>query len=525
MNPRTFKAAILDLDGVITQTAKVHARAWKQLFDAYLKQREERDGEAHQPFDIDADYRQYVDGKPRYDGVQSFLESRGIALPLGNPGDEPGKETICGLGNRKNEIFHATLDREGVEVYTDTVEQIGAWKRAGWKVAVISSSRNCEAVLKAANLLDLFDAKVDGNDLGPLHLKGKPAPDMFLHAAQQLGVEPSQAIVVEDAISGVQAAREGQFGLVVGIARDRDARDLREAGADIVIKDLRELQDTEQFQAGEDRGPTPPVSALENTDEIASRLQHHTLALFLDYDGTLTPIVRRPEDATLSEEMRALLRQLAQHCTVAIVSGRDRQDAEGMVQVENLVYAGSHGFDIRGPEGLAMQHEGAKKLLPELDAAERQLRERITDINGAHVERKRFAIAVHYREVADDNDVEHVEKVVDEVCQEIAGLRKKGGKKIFEVQPDVEWDKGRAVLWLVQSLGLDKPGMVIMYIGDDVTDEDAFRALRRHDAGIGIRVATPDASTDAAYYLRDCEEVQQFLQSLLAILQESNVEA
>ena len=273
------------------------------------------------------------------------------------------------------------------------------------------------------------------------------------------------------------------------------------------------------------REQTPPVSALENVDKIASQLTHHTLALFLDYDGTLTPIVRRPEDATLSEEMRALLRQLAQHCTVAIVSGRDRQDAEGMVQVENLVYAGSHGFDIRGPEGLAMQHEGAKKLLPEIDAAERQLRERITDINGAHVERKRFAIAVHYREVADDDDVKHIERAVDEVCQEIAGLRKKGGKKIFEVQPDVEWDKGRAVLWLVQSLGLDKPGMVIMYIGDDVTDEDAFRALRRHDAGIGIRVATPDASTDAAYYLRDCPEVQQFLQSLLAILQESNVEA
>jgi trehalose-phosphatase len=268
-----------------------------------------------------------------------------------------------------------------------------------------------------------------------------------------------------------------------------------------------------------------PLSALENVDKIASRLKQRKLALFLDYDGTLTPIVRRPEDATLSEEMRALLRQLAQHCTVAIVSGRDRQDAEGMVQVENLVYAGSHGFDIRGPRGLAMQHADAKQLLPELDAAEQRLRERIADITGARIERKRFAIAVHYREVAADNDVEHVEKVVDEVCQEIAGLRKKGGKKIFELQPDVEWDKGRAVLWLVQALELDKPDMVIMYIGDDVTDEDAFRALRQHDAGIGVRVAAPDSNTDAAYYLRDCDEVQQLLQSLLAILQESNVEA
>ncbi|MEW6299633.1 MAG: trehalose-phosphatase [Thermodesulfobacteriota bacterium] len=269
---------------------------------------------------------------------------------------------------------------------------------------------------------------------------------------------------------------------------------------------------------------TLPVSALENMDKIAARLKRHQLALFLDYDGTLTPIVRRPEDATLSEQMRSVLRQLAGRCTVAIVSGRDRQDAEGMVRVEGLVYAGSHGFDIRGPHGLVMQHEGAEQRLPELDAAERQLRARTAAIAGARVERKRFAIAVHYREVADDDDVQQVEGVVDEVCRAHRGLRKKGGKKVFELQPDVEWDKGRAVLWLVQSLGLDKPGVAVVYIGDDVTDEDAFRALRQRDAGIGIRVAAPDSSTEAAYYLRDCEDVREFLQLLLALLREDSTE-
>jgi alpha,alpha-trehalase len=265
---------------------------------------------------------------------------------------------------------------------------------------------------------------------------------------------------------------------------------------------------------------TFPVSALDSADKIAAWLKHQKVALFLDYDGTLTPIVRRPEDATLSEEMRALLRQLAGRCTVAIVSGRDRQDVESMVRVEGLVYAGSHGFDIRGPHGLVMQHEGAEQRLPELDAAERQLRARTAAIAGARVERKRFAIAVHYREVADDDDVQQVERVVDEVCRAHPGLRKKGGKKVFELQPDVEWDKGRAVLWLVQSLGLDKPSVAVVYIGDDVTDEDAFRALRQHDTGIGVRVAAPDSSTEATYYLRDCEEVRGFLQLLLAILQE-----
>jgi alpha,alpha-trehalase len=365
---------------------------------------------------------------------------------------------------------------------------------------------------------------VDGNDLGPLCLEGKLAPDVFLHAARRLGVEPSQAIVVEDAISGVQAAREGRLDLVVGVAREHEANDLCKAGAEVVLQELRELQSVEQYQSGQDQLRPPPASVLENVDEIASRLKRRKVVLFLDYDGVLTPIVRRPEEAILSNEMRFLLHQLAGRCTVAIVSGRDRQDAEDMVQVENLVYAGSHGFDIRGPKGLAMQHEDAKKLLPELDEAERQLRQRITGVTGAHLERKRFAIAVHYREVANEHDVKYVEKIVDEVRQEYPGLRKKGGKKVFELQPDVEWDKGHAVLWLVQALELDKPDRIILYIGDDVTDEDAFQALRRRDGGVGIRVGLPDSGTDAVYYLRDCDEVRQFLQSLLSMLQDDIME-
>ncbi len=175
MNCHEFRAAILDMDGVITQTAKVHARAWKRMFDDYLDNRNEQKDESHAPFDIDHDYREYVDGKPRYAGVKSFLDSRGIVLPYGEDSDEPNRETICGLGNRKNELLHELLDRDGVETYEDTLEQIGHWKHDGVKVAVISSSRNCEAVLKAANVLELFDAKVDGNDLAREHLQGKPA--------------------------------------------------------------------------------------------------------------------------------------------------------------------------------------------------------------------------------------------------------------------------------------------------------------------------------------------------------------
>lgn len=504
------------MDGVITQTAKVHAKAWKRMFDEYLQRRAERQGESHEPFDIDHDYRHYVDGKPRYDGVRSFLESRGIEIPDGDADDPPEKETVCGMGNRKNQLFHELLDSDGVEVWDDTIEQIGTWKQAGWKVAVFSSSRNCEAVLRAAKVLDLFDARVDGNDLQRYQLAGKPAPDMLLRAAELLGVEPSRAVVLEDAIAGIEAGRAGRFGLVVGVARDRQADQLRQAGADCVVHDLRELKTASHCPPGEDCLQTPS-SALQHVDWIANRVAQHELALFLDYDGTLTPIVRRPEDATLSDDMRSLLRRLAEHCTLAIVSGRDRRDAEEMVQVGNLVYAGSHGFDIQGPD-IQMQHEKAQQSLPDLDDAQQQLQNRIEPITGAHVERKRFAIAVHYREVENDADIQRVQRTVDEVCDEHPKLRKKGGKKIFELQPDVEWDKGRAVLWLTDALGLNHSGVVVIYIGDDVTDEDAFRALRYRGTGIGIRVASPTSGTHATYYLRDCEEVKLFLGKLLEVI-------
>jgi alpha,alpha-trehalase len=241
MNAQPYDAAILDMDGVITRTAKLHARAWKQMFDAYLEGRGRREARTYEPFDADADYRRYVDGKTRFDGVRSFLDARSIRLPEGDPGDPPGKETVCGLGNRKDELFHELL-REGVEAYDDTIEQIGNWKKNGMKVAVISASRNCTEILKAAGVFDLFDATLDGNDLNRLHLKGKPAPDIFLRAATELGVSPERAIVVEDSLAGVQAGRAGGFGLVVGVARKGNLDELLRHGAGVAVYDLRELK-------------------------------------------------------------------------------------------------------------------------------------------------------------------------------------------------------------------------------------------------------------------------------------------
>ncbi len=376
-----FQAAILDTDGVIARTAKTHGHAWKTMFDEYLQRRSQQGREPYQSFDLTNDYRQHVDGKPRYDGLRAFLDSRGIELPFGDPSDDPDKETICGLGNRKNELFLELLEQGGIEVYEDTVEQIGNWKRDGVKVAVISSSRNCEAILNSAKLLHLFDAKVDGNDAQRLGIRGKPAPDIFLTAAKQLGVEPANALIVEDAISGVRAGRDGNFGLVVGVDRGQAAEDLRKAGADCVVRDLRELHTAGRCPPGENCLQTPS-SALRHAEWIAKGVGAGHLALFLDYDGTLTPIVRRPELATLSKEMKLLLGELGERCTVAIVSGRDRRNVEQMVDVDNLVYAGSHGFDIRGPGGLELQHQDAQSVIGELDEAERKLQAGIQNIAG-----------------------------------------------------------------------------------------------------------------------------------------------
>jgi alpha,alpha-trehalase len=236
-----FDAVLFDLDGVLTDTARLHAAAWKRMFDAYLAERAERTGEPFRPFDIGADYAAYVDGKPRFDGVRDFLKGRGIALPEGAADDPPSRETVCGLGNRKNELVNETMASEGVEAYPGSVALVRELRARGMKTAVVTSSGNCETVLAAARIADLFDTRVDGNDLGELGLAGKPAPDAFLEAARRVGVDAKRAVVVEDAISGVQAGRAGGFGLVIGVARKDNAQALAENGADVVVNDLAEL--------------------------------------------------------------------------------------------------------------------------------------------------------------------------------------------------------------------------------------------------------------------------------------------
>lgn len=246
---KRYDAVLFDLDGVITATAIVHSASWKRMFDEFLAERAKQTGTPFVPFDLEDDYKPYVDGRPRYDGVATFLESRGIDLPRGTPSDGPDEKTVCGLGNRKNQLILDVLATDGVEAYEGSVRLVRHLQKLGVRQAIVSSSKNAEAVLRAADLLDFFETRVDGVVAAEMKLPGKPNPDTFVEAARQLGVVPSRAVVVEDALAGVEAGVAGKFALVIGVDREGDPEALSAAGAHLVVDDLGELvpgEDREQ---------------------------------------------------------------------------------------------------------------------------------------------------------------------------------------------------------------------------------------------------------------------------------------
>jgi alpha,alpha-trehalase len=514
IDAEAIDAVIFDLDGVITKTAAVHRAAWATLFNEYLQERAERTAEPFRPFET-SDYLEFVDGKPRYDGVADFLASRDIDLPWGTPEDTPDDETVCGLGNRKNGYFLRHLETNGVEPYETTVDFVKELQRNGIETALISSSKNVTAVLGAAGLLDLFDVRIDGNVAAELGIPGKPDPAVFLEAASRVGVVPDRAAIVEDAQSGVAAGRAGGFRHVIGVDRGNQAEELAASGATVVVPDLIDV--TVEPVSAIDRTELP--SAADHSGEIAARLDGSQAAVFLDYDGVLTPIVAHPDDAVLSDEMRQVLTELASVTTVAVVSGRDVADVRGKVQVRGIYYAGSHGFDIISPSGDAVVDEQLDRFhvyLEPLDRATELLEAQLGDVPGAQVERKRFAIAVHYRRVA-DADLPTIEAAVEATAPEVPLLRVASGKKIFEFRPDFDWDKGRALHWLLGELGLDRYSITPLYLGDDTTDEDAFRVIRKR--GIGIVVGRDGAPSLAHFALETTDEVGTFLAFLADVLQ------
>lgn len=511
----TPRAVLFDVDGVVTGTAQAHAAAWKRLFDEYLEERARRSGEAFEPFDPVRDYRKYVDGRPRHDGVRGFLSSRGIELPRGSDEDAPERETVCGLGSRKNREFQAWLATHRVRPYAGTLRLIGELRASAIPVAAFSASRNADAVLRSAGVADLFDARVDGSDLARLGLPGKPDPAMLLEAARRLGVPPARCAVVEDAIAGVEAAARGGFGLVIGVARDAGGDALKAAGAHRVVRDAGVLRFTADMGLSV-RTLAGLPSVWDCEDEVRRRLAACVPAVFLDYDGTLTPIVEDHAKALLDADMRRAVAELGRHCPVTIVSGRDLGRLRELVELDTIFLAGSHGFEIAGPHGSGESLEAGGEFLTVLDEAEASLLKRLGGIEGHSLERKRFSIAVHYRRVA-QKDVATIRSIVDGVLTDQPRLRLGHGKKVFEIRPDMDWDKGRAVFWILRRLESQWPGAVPLYVGDDITDEDAFEALAGR--GLCIAVRHDEARQTAAdYTVANTQEVKRLLEWVTAIV-------
>ena len=510
IDPRYHDGVLFDLDGIITDTASLHAAAWAQLFDDFLTRRAAAPSENHGLF-TPSDYRRFIDGKPRYDGVRDFLISRGITLPWGassDSGAEDGPETVCGLGNRKQELFAGRI-ANGVPVFESTVALVRRLIETGVPVAVFSASRNCEAVLESAGVSALFAVRVDGIVAEELGLAGKPAADMLLEAARRLGVRPGRSVVIEDSEAGVSAARAGGFGLVVGVDRSGEADTwLAECGADAVIGDLAEVT-----VRSIDRRMSHLPDALRSFGQIAGVAAARRPAIFFDFDGTLSDIVDEPGAAALVPGADKALQSLAALYPVAVLSGRGLDDIVARVGIPGLWYAGSHGFEMIAPDGTYHSNETAAQSVPLLSRAAEELTQRLAPLPGVMVEHKRFAVAVHYRN-AEPGAAVAVTAAVHEVGNH-SGLKVTSGRMVVELRPNVDWDKGRTLEWITDQVAGREP-LLPIFVGDDLTDEDAFDAVLHDGIGIVVRhTEDGDRSTAARYALESPDRVREFIERLV----------
>jgi trehalose-phosphatase len=505
---KPLEAVVFDLDGVVTHTARVHRAAWKELFDEFLAARTENADEDHTPF-TEEDYREQVDGKPRHEGIRAFLASRGIELPDGSRQDSSSAQTVHGLGLRKNHRFRDLVVRGGVDVDRGTLRLVRELRESGTRVGVATSSENGALILQQAGIDDLFDARVDGVVSLELRLRGKPHPDIFLECARRLGASsPARALVIEDAASGVSAAKAGGFGLVIGVDRVENWLRLRHAGADWIVRSMDGLS-ADLIRRYHAALPDARPNILSEWERVMEALRGQALVVFLDYDGTLTPIVDRPELAVLDPAMRSAVAELAECWPTQIVSGRGLEDIQRLVGIDGLWYAGNHGYDIAAPHGSSGNRQVAPDLEPEIHSAAHELRDATRRFPGVLIEDKRFSLSVHYR-LVDEAHLPELESLVYRVAAGHPTLKKSDGKKLFELRPARDWDKGKALLWLLEATGQNNAFPI--YLGDDTTDEDAFAVLV--ERGIGVLVTDLPRPTAARYSLQDSYEVRLFLERL-----------
>lgn len=419
-------------------------------------------------------------------------------------------------------INHAKFNAQPLREYeaaafSSTISLLKELKACGKKTAIVSTGKARSEFLEATGVAGIPDVIVDGCDESHLKLSDKPEPDLLLKSAELLRVSPGKIAIFGNSQADVRAGRAGDFGVIIGVGQTTPPEILRAQGADLTVANLCEL--TIKTRNGLlKRNVLALPSGLDYRQNIFRLITDKTVVVFLDYDGTLTPIVEHPELATLPEPTRETLKQLATRCTVGIISGRDRANVHQLVNVDSLVYAGSHGFDISGPQHWNVQYEIGSPFLPVLDQAETLLREQLRSVKGILIERKKFSIAVHYR-LVEPQDLDSIRAAVDAVVFQHPNIRKTEGKKVYDLQPRIDWNKGKALLWLLQALNISCDQVAAFYLGDDLTDEDAFEVLQKE--GIGIVVEDHPRFTHATYRLNNPHEVNQFLTHLNDHIQET----
>jgi trehalose 6-phosphate phosphatase len=505
-----IKAVVFDIDTIL-DTERLHHTVWKQVLNEFLNNNYPEKAPLSEE-----EYDRFIAGKPKIERIKNLLDSREVSLSFGSHEDPPGEKSICALENQKSRLFNQLLVAASTNYHKQIYNRIIEWKEAGIMTAVVSSDEHFSKIPDTEDLQNLFDVKVDGSAAKKMGLKDKPEADVFMEAVKQMGLSPAECALFDSTVCGLQAASKASFGLVAGIPKQNNAKELSENGADVIVHDFDELDllnDPEIKMRFEN--PIPPF-ASEYT-KIGELLHDKTPVIFLDYDGTLTPIVNRPEDAILSDEMKEVLKACASRLHVAIVSGRDMIDLKNRVDIDEIIYAGSHGFRISGPEELYLEHEKSASLLPRLDETEKQLQQIFSGkFKGVQVERKRYAIAVHYRN-ARKEEIPDIKQTVTELVEKTSGLKTGEGKMILEIKPDIDWHKGKAVHWILEKLNLtDRDKYLPIYIGDDITDEDAYESLS--EWGISIQVGPGIVPSASKFRLKNIYQVRIFLKEFTNVL-------
>ncbi len=496
-----IKAYIFDLDGVLTQTHNLHARAWNKLFLEFLGKRRQgphTENEDLHDYDDKNDYQRFLDGKPRLEGIKSFFRSRNI------PYEE---NLIRELGEKKNIFYQKLLEMEGPHTVPESVSFIQKLREHNVPMAVVSSSRNCRLILKMAGIDDYFKVIIDPQIAESKHLQGKPRPDYFIEAAQKLNKRQNECAIVEDSLAGVKAGKDGDFKKVYAIKLDKDKQameKLKAEGADQVLSSLWEIKEAQEMLT------LPDVFTVFK--DIFPESEKKNYFLFLDFDGTLSPIVAEPEKARPLEGIKEIVQRCSEFFPVCIITGRDTEVIKKLLPLTDIYYAACHGFEITGPKEYHYELPEALALIPVFDKAQHLLTLRLSAMEGLIIERKKFGLAFHYRKIGSDSVIAELKKEIQEYCLNHQELRFQLGEKVIEIQPHLNWDKGKALLKLYQVLNLKMKDTPPLYLGDGNTDEDAFREMR--DCGVPILASIEARPTLARYHLKGPQKVKKFLETI-----------